>query len=41
MLPVRGLKIFEVVGLIEIELLEILVEDHDGIADEEMSEVGR
>lgn len=36
MLPVRGLKILEMVGLVQIESLQILVEYDDWIPDEEM-----
>lgn len=38
-LPVCGLEVFEMVGLSEIELLEVFGEDYDGIADEKMSEM--
>ena len=38
-LPVCGLQILEVVGFGEVELLKVFGEDHNGIADEEMSEM--
>ena len=40
MLPIRGLKVLEVVCAFKIELLEVFGKDDDGIADEEVSKVG-
>jgi hypothetical protein len=39
-LPIGRLQILKMVGLGKIERLEIFREDHDGITDEEMSEMG-
>lgn len=39
-LPVCALDVFEVVGLVEIEFLQVLGEDDEGVPDEEVREVG-
>lgn len=38
-LPVGGLYVFKVVGFGQVEGLKVLVEDDDGVADEEVREV--
>lgn len=39
-LPICGLKVFEVVGFIEVEVLEVFSEDDNGITDEQVGKVG-
>lgn len=40
MLPIGGLKILEVVALFEVQLFEVFGENDDGVANEEVGEVG-
>ena len=39
MLPIGGLQVLKMVGLCEVQRLEILCEDDNGVSDEEMSKV--
>jgi len=39
-LPVGGLQILEMIDFVKVKLLEVFSEDNNGIADEEMCEVG-
>lgn len=40
MLPVGRLDVFKVVRLGHVELLEVFAKDDDGVADEEVGEMG-
>lgn len=40
-LPIRALDVFEMVRLVEVEVLEVFGEDDDRVADEEMCKVRR